>query len=299
MAYDEPRPKQRRRGMPAALMTIVLTFVLVPTGYALAERLVVDVALLRMGDLGDQIFTDEPGLGTDNPNIADGSRGGSVNGSTDGLYGGTARTASCNRKKLIQFLTRPENADKAEAWAEIHGIGRAEIGSYINGLTPALLTRDTLVMNHGYQRRGNKGRANPFLAILEAGIAVLVDRYGVPAVRCACGNPLTAPDIGMAVRINYTGQPWGNYRQGRRTVVTKSQQIPKLVLHDKPGQAVHRPVGTDGERDTSVLLPPSPNPPTPSTGQTTPDPTSTEVSPTPTEVPRPAPIPRPTTTTRR
>lgn len=34
------------------------------------------------------------------------------------------------------------------------------------------------------------GVAAPFQAILQAGTAVLVDRYGTPVVRCFCGNPL-------------------------------------------------------------------------------------------------------------
>ena len=60
------------------------------------------------------------------------------------------------------------------------------VKKYIAKLHPVTLTRDTQVTNHAY----TNGQAVPFQAILQAGTAVLVDEYGVPVVRCYCGNPL-------------------------------------------------------------------------------------------------------------
>jgi hypothetical protein len=37
------------------------------------------------------------------------------------------------------------------------------------------------------------GRATSFGSVLQAGTAVLVDKYGHPVARCRCGNPLTEP----------------------------------------------------------------------------------------------------------
>ncbi len=104
-------------------------------------------------------------------------------GST-GLYGGTGENA-CDVDKMIDFLMA--NPDRAAAWAGVQGITVAEIPDYLNSLTPAILMENTLVINHGY----SDGTATPFLAVLEAGTAVLVDADGIPRARCACGNPLT------------------------------------------------------------------------------------------------------------
>ena len=60
---------------------------------------------------------------------------------------------------------------------------------YIRELRPVTLTRDTRVTNHSFV----DGRAVAFQSILQAGTAVLVDKDGVPVVRCRCGNPLLEP----------------------------------------------------------------------------------------------------------
>ena len=77
------------------------------------------------------------------------------------------------------------------AWAEVLGIppNIRAVARYIRKLKPVTLTRDTQVTNHSFEG----GRAVAFQAILQAGTAVLVDKYGEPVVRCRCGNPLTTP----------------------------------------------------------------------------------------------------------
>ena len=112
---------------------------------------------------------------------------GVVSGSSTGLYGGTGENA-CDIDKLVAFLLA--NPDIGAAWAEVQGIDPSELEDFIRGLTPAVLLQNTLVTNHGY----SDGEATPFLAVLEAGTAVLVDEDGIPRARCACGNPLLVPE---------------------------------------------------------------------------------------------------------
>lgn len=112
-----------------------------------------------------------------------------VSGDKVGLYGGSEEINSCNKKQLSDFLAAPENRQMGEAWAKTLGISYDETGSYIDKATSALLRSDTLVTNHGWEN----GQATGFPSVLQAGTAVLLDDYGVPTVRCYCGNPLTPP----------------------------------------------------------------------------------------------------------
>jgi hypothetical protein len=106
-----------------------------------------------------------------------------------GTFGGSGSNTVCDREKLIrELLARP---DRMRAWAGVLGVdptARA-VARYIRGLRPVTLTRDTQVTNHAYRN----GQIVSFQSILEAGTAVLVDKYGKPVVRCRCGNPLTEP----------------------------------------------------------------------------------------------------------
>ena len=64
------------------------------------------------------------------------------------------------------------------------------VPAFLRGLTPVVLRADTRVTNHGFR----DGSATSFQSVLQAGTAVLVDDHGAPRVRCACGNPLKAPN---------------------------------------------------------------------------------------------------------
>ncbi len=101
-------------------------------------------------------------------------------------FGGSGSNRVCDRDKLIKFLAA--NPDRMAEWARVLGIEPrlSAVKKYIAKLHPVTLTRDTQVTNHAF----TNGRAVPFQAILAAGTAVLVDEYGVPVVRCYCGNPL-------------------------------------------------------------------------------------------------------------
>lgn len=175
----------------------------------------------------------------------------SVSGSTVGLYGGTLRAATCNKVQLATFLER--NPDKAAAWAAVQGIRSDQIRAYVVGLTPVVLLRDTRVTNHGFAQ----GRATPRQSILQAGTAVLVDRFGVPRAKCACGNPLTPPH--PVTDPVETGHPWPGFTPSAVVVVVTHVQVTTFVLADvTTGNHFNRPVGTAGGKDTTTKPPAKP-----------------------------------------
>ena len=104
-----------------------------------------------------------------------------------GPFGGTGSNQVCDRDLLIRFLK--EHPDRMREWARVEGIDPSydSVSKYIAKLHPVTLTRDTQVTNHTFIN----GHAVGFQAILQAGTAVLVDKYGRPVARCRCGNPLT------------------------------------------------------------------------------------------------------------
>jgi hypothetical protein len=101
-------------------------------------------------------------------------------------FGGSGSNRVCDRDKLMRFLHA--HPDRMLEWARVLHVqpNFKAVKRYIAKLHPVTLTRDTQVTNHAFKN----GRAVPFQAILQAGTAVLVDRYGRPVVRCYCGNPL-------------------------------------------------------------------------------------------------------------
>lgn len=111
-----------------------------------------------------------------------------ANGDLPGLYGGTLDTTTCDAELMINYLG--ENPNKARAWAGVHRISPDQIRAYVTELTPVLLRTDTRLTDHGYIE---VGQAIPRQAVLQAGTAVLVDKYGSPRVRCISGSPLLDP----------------------------------------------------------------------------------------------------------
>ncbi|MEL7210659.1 MAG: DUF6777 domain-containing protein, partial [Actinomycetota bacterium] len=155
-----------------------------------------EVFLEPQGENGDNPFTNSVTVNSDasvqqaidnDARSASGSGVQTFDAGQTGLFGGTLSNSHCDRGQLIAFLEA--NPDKARAWADVQGITVSSIEDFIDDLTPVLLREDTRVTNHGFVN----GTANPIPAVLQAGSAVLVDRFGRPVVRCACGNPLRAP----------------------------------------------------------------------------------------------------------
>ena len=165
-------------------------------------------------------------------------------GNTPGLYGGTRQLATCNPAQMISFLTA--NPQKAAAWASVEGITTAQIPSYISQLTSVVLRMDTRVTNHGFIG----GRATTIPEVLQAGTAVLVDRFGVPRSRCFCGNPLTPP-VAVTGTPSYGGTSWPAFTPSRlAAVVPAPKPVPALTLVDvNTGAPFVRPTGTTGAAD--------------------------------------------------
>lgn len=197
-------------------------------------------------------FDERSGLGEDAPDVkAQPVRGSLQQGDTPGLYGGSKQPTVCDVKKLKAFLTDPGNDQKAQAWARALGITTGEIPEYLDRLTPVLLRHDTLVKNHDYK----KGKAVPYDSLLQAGIAILVDQQGQPAVKCSCGNPLrpfTGDTNRISVKFEDGNKEWKGYdRSSVVAVRPAARPLEKIALVDvdDPDRGINRPVGTGGAKD--------------------------------------------------
>ena len=212
--------------------------------------------------------------------------GGTHNGDTPGLYGGTRNSASCDATKMVAFLSA--HPEIGTVWAGVLGIAPDGIGAYVATLTPAVLRADTAVTNHGLKN----GTATTIPAVLQAGTAVLVDAQGRPAVKCACGNPLTAPTAGKRV---YTGSNWKGFSANNVSEVTAAAKLlDELILVDLvANQTFARPVGNDGDADIPATVPPVPD----SSGSTTTMPDGSAGATTTPETTITAPVTAPDTTT--
>lgn len=184
---------------------------------------------------------------------------GTRSGGTPGLYGGTKEVGRCDTTQLVSFLAGNQtkaqawvgalNADPSLRWSGGRSLTTADISTYVDELTPVTLASDTRVTNHGYRN----GRATRLQAVLQAGTAVLVDSYGVPRVKCGCGNPLTAP-AAVKGTVRYTGNRWPRFNPASITVVISNTTIINnfvLVNLSGPGY-LSRPTGSDGSDDTKA-----------------------------------------------
>lgn len=203
-------------------------------------------------------------------------------------FGGSGSNRVCDRDKLIRFLKA--NPERMAEWARVLGLEPRfnVVKKYIAKLHPVTLTRDTQVTNHAY----TNGRAVPFQAILQAGTAVLVDKYGVPVVRCYCGNPL-----GPAVYVpeakctgcppNYTPPKQCKYGQSRNYDETYYRR--EYYSNGDYDEVFIRSVRSSGY---SKCYEPYPDPPTVTIvdvyGAPPPAP-----EPEPAVVPEPVPVPEP------
>jgi hypothetical protein len=237
-----------------------------------------EVAAAPVSTAGPNPFTATVGkdtAGVKPPAAAVGSTGGLARYSADlpGLYGGTRNHSSCDAVKLVNYLEQAPG--KAAAWATTLGIQRAQIRDYVSGLTDVLLRTDTRVTNHGYVN----GVANPIQSVLEAGTAVLVDKYGRPVVKCYCGNPLTPPVL--YTTPTYTGPLWTDFSATHITIINQSTTIIKIfTLYDPTnGMTYSRTPGLhghDGPYTGSSTSTTTPSPTSPGTSPTQPSPTGAE-----------------------
>lgn len=225
-----------------------------------------EVFLEPAGALGTDPFTGEvfaaPVVSTTAPapplEAADEATGDvrSESGANPGLYGGTRDRARCSQAQLVDFLEdNPEKADAflealdtdpALRWSGRVPLRRGDLDDYIEDLTPVTLRYDTRVTNHGFR----DGRPTPRQSVLQAGSAVLVDAYGVPRVRCECGNPLVPPEP-VRAGFTYVGDRWAGFEPDLVIVVDPAESvIDVFVLVDLvTGERFERPAGSAGDRD--------------------------------------------------
>ena len=249
-----------RNAIIGALAIIVLALFGTVAALALtATSSTAAVDLEPVGTPGVKPFM--PPVGTDQPGLkVPPKTGGTYSGGTPGLYGGTMRRASCNPQQLVSFLR--VHPDKAAAWASVLGIQPADIPGYVAGLTSAVLRSDTAVTNHGYI----DGHVTSFPAVLQAGTAVLIDRYGQPVTKCFCGNPLTKP---LAyTNPTYTGKSWPSFSVTSVTYIQQTTTIENgfTLVNPNTGTTFHRPPDSSGSADKPVTTPATGFSTTPTTG---------------------------------
>ncbi|WP_235989556.1 DUF6777 domain-containing protein [Streptomyces ureilyticus] len=229
----------------------LLVTLLILSGCTQADRLIVVKAVAAGVPALDPFFDEKSGLGADAEIRGERPGGGLQQGNKPGLYGGSSKPGTCDVDQLKEFLIDPENRRKAQEWARVAGISPDAIDEYVDRLTPVLLRHDTLVRNHDYK----KGRAVAYDALLEAGIAVLVNDQGLPVVKCSCGNPLRAfeGDTGkISVRFEDGNKKWPSFREDSVVSVEPSPtKLDRLALVDvaDTDKGIERPVGTDGSED--------------------------------------------------
>lgn len=190
---------------------------------------------------GENPFT--PPMGQDQPNvITPPNAGQTFSGDTSGLYGGTLNSSSCDKDAMATFLQ--SNPAKAAAWAGVLDITPADIPAYVAGLTPLILRSDTAVTNHGF----SDGKATVVRSVLQAGTAVLVDKFGLPRVRCYCGNPLTPPQTFS--RQHYVGLTWPAFSPANITIIRPATQVINefSIVNPITNAVIYRPVDRGGER---------------------------------------------------
>ncbi len=182
----------------------------------------------------------------------------SQSGDTPALYGGSKDKQLVDKEGQLRFFEQnPEkaaafcaalNADPTFKWSGGTQIEPSQLRAYFDELTPLMLTRDTRVTNHGYR----DGRPTPRQSVLQKGQMVLVDRYGVPRVRCECGNPLAAPKPVKKTPV-YTGPRWPDFDPTLIVVVQPAPVIINIfvVIDIFTGDPFERPFGTEGTDDVA------------------------------------------------
>jgi hypothetical protein len=179
-----------------------------------------------------------------------------VAGDTPALYGGSRDRARCDKEAQLRFFEQNPaeaaafvaalNSDPDLRWSGGTSLTVPQLPDYFEELTPMVLTQDTRVTNHGFRN----GQPTPRQSVLQAGTAVLVDAYGVPRVRCECGNPLIPPKP-VPTTPDYTGPRWPDFDPGTIIVINQTTVVINIfVLVDVfTGEEFVRPGGSDGSLD--------------------------------------------------
>jgi hypothetical protein len=223
---------RRRLVAGAVVLALIAGAVGVTAWYLRASQ--EDIFLESANSVGPDPFTDSEGVGvpttTSSTSLSTSTSSSTFSPpsgtTTTALFGGSGDQTVCDPEKLITFLE--SNADRARAWVAAlnddetfkwsggDSITVEQIGPYIRELTPTFLAEDTRVTNHGFK----DGEPTPRQSVLQAGTAVLVDEFGIPRVRCACGNPLAPPE--EVDRPHYEGPCWDDTTTTSSSTTTSS-----------------------------------------------------------------------------
>jgi hypothetical protein len=254
------RPWWRRPGVVGLLaggvalitaIALVVVLVVLPDGSQEAEE---QVFLTPLDDPGADPFTDasmatpldqtmtSPGPDPAGAPPADPNATRTVYGDTDGLFGGTRNESTCDGQGLINYLQ--QQPAKAAAWASVHKISVDQIPGYIQQLTPVRLRADTRVLDHGYVN----GQAYSRQAVLQALTAVMVDKFGMPRVRCMSGSPLL--DIPEVQQIQ-TFLRCSRFSSSKRNPVSRRSRRGELSHADRCSSAPNGPDSTRGSSSSS------------------------------------------------
>ncbi len=179
--------------------------------------------------------------------------GGLVVGTDPGVYAGTRDQPTCDLERLVELLTDESETARADAWFAALGQHVDDRAGYLDELTAVRLRFDTRVTAHDNERR--------YDAVLQAGTPVLIDRFGIPRVRCAGGAPLdepqTAPSgtsagdsVDAGAHAGNGDDAWGGFDPAAVVVVSGGPTADAFDLADPAaGELFTRPVGSDGDRD--------------------------------------------------
>ncbi|MEU9120917.1 DUF6777 domain-containing protein [Streptomyces sp. NPDC048506] len=246
----------------AVVVAVVLTLVLTrPGGSGSTELFAEPAGSTGQNPVTDSSANDSTAAPSATPKRPSRGSNSTFSGATAGLYGGTQNSASCDVEKQIRFLQR--NPAKNAAFAGVLGMKPGEVPAYLRSLTSVQLAYDTRITNHGYK----DGKAYAFQSVLQAGSAVMVDSWGVPRVRCKCGNPLTKPQ--MLKQWQQRGQTWHGYQPSNAVVVEPAKApVKEFVLRNpKTGAWFKRPKGDTGPTHDQPTAPPADTPSGPPSSQ--------------------------------
>src|SRR5699024_9271559 len=122
-------------------------------------------------------------------------------------------------------------AEDAAMVAEVLDVPQAGLEKYLYTLTPARLLHDTAVTEH---RPSGPDDGRP--DVLEAGTAVLVDRFATPRIRVASGTPLTPLPGGDSAPAD-PGAEWPGYDPAGTDLAAPAEEaLGGVLLADVDGQ---------------------------------------------------------------
>ncbi|MGR3936524.1 DUF6777 domain-containing protein [Streptomyces sp. BRA346] len=211
----------RRSGLAAGSVAVVSAVAVLGTVTPSGRAAAVEYRREPVGKTSVPAFTQA--VGHDRRHVVSPSNGGrAFQGDTPGLYSGAPGRKPCDRQELIRDLKATPK--KAAAWARVQHIRPERIRAYVHRLSGVVLRSDTYARTYGYQ-----GRVKPAATVLQAGTAVLVDRRGMPVVKCASGNPIRAAAPKKNAEPTFTGPEWSGFSRNAVTVIRPAPDAVKRI----------------------------------------------------------------------